>query len=69
MEKQNHKRIRGYISKANHIYMVPVGELEGFVKEVGKHGPHWVNEVLEKYPDLTDEVYSNAKSFVADVLL
>lgn len=46
------------------IYIVPVGELECFIKEVGGHGPEWSNAVLEQYPDLNDEVYSNIRNFI-----
>ena len=49
------------------IYIVPVGELEGFVKEIGKHGPEWVNTLLEKYPDLDDEIYDDVKAFISTV--
>ena len=49
------------------IHIVPVGELEGFVGDVGGHGPHWVNEVLEKYPNLDDEVYRKAREFVKGI--
>lgn len=47
------------------IYLVPVGELECFVKEEGEHGPKWLNSVLEHHPDLNDEVFKAAKEFVA----
>lgn len=47
------------------IYVVPIGELECFVKEVGDHGPGWLNKVLEKYPDLNHEVFNEAKRFVS----
>ena len=57
------------IFRKNHIYMVPVGELEGFVKEIGNHGPQWVNEVFEKYPDFEDEVYKSAKEFILGINL
>ena len=49
------------------IYLVPVGELEGFVKEVGGHGPNWVNDVLEDYPDLSSEVYDQVKGFIGSI--
>ena len=49
------------------IHIVPVGELEGFVGDVGGHGPHWVNEVLEKYPNPDDEVYRKAREFVKGI--
>ncbi|GIL40459.1 ATP-dependent nuclease [Roseiterribacter gracilis] len=29
------------------IYVVPVGELEGFCRSIGLHGPEWVERVLE----------------------
>ena len=32
------------------------------MKEVGGHGPDWVNKVLEKYPDLSTEVYAQGKT-------
>ena len=52
----------------NHkIYLVPVGELEGFVKEVGRHGTYWVNDVLENYPDLNSEVYNSVKEFIRNI--
>lgn len=49
------------------IHIVPVGELEGFIKEVGGHGPEWVNMVLEKYPDLSDDVYNQIKDFIFSI--
>ena len=57
------------ILKENNIYVVPVGELECFIKEVGGHGPEWVNIVLETYPNLDDEVYSEIKKFIAELNL
>ncbi len=52
------------ILNSHHVYLVPVGELEGFIKEVGGHGPEWVNSVLEEYPDLNDPVYEKIKQFI-----
>lgn len=46
------------------IYVVPEGELECFIKEVGGHGPEWSNSVLEKFPDLNDEVYAKIRTFI-----
>lgn len=51
------------------IFIVPVGELENFVKEVGGHGPSWVDKVLHKYPDLTDPVYNTIKDFIQSMNL
>lgn len=54
----------GTTLKSAGIYMVPVGELECFIKEVGGHGPTWVNNVLENYPDFDNDVYSRITEFV-----
>lgn len=48
------------------IFVVEVGELEGFARTVGGHGPAWVNEVLKK--DLArDAELENARRFVRDL--
>lgn len=46
------------------IFLVPCGEIEGFVRAVGGHGPEWVNTVLENYPTLKESVYADLKDFV-----
>jgi len=52
--------------KENGIFIVEVGELEGFVKSIGNHGPKWVNEVLIK--DLiNDPELSIAREFIKEV--
>ena len=51
----------------HHIYIVPVGELERFVKEVSGHGPEWVNDVLEKYPDIGNDVYKSVREFIESI--
>lgn len=51
------------------VYVVPVGELECFIKEVGGHGPEWANNVLEKYPNLDDEVYAPITTFIESMNL
>jgi len=51
------------------IHIVPVGELECFIKTVGGHGPEWVNAVLETYPDLNDVVYTDIHDFIAGMKL
>ena len=54
----------------NHrIFLVPVGELEGFIKEIGGHGPNWVNDVLEDYADLNSDVYDKVKAFIKEINL
>ena len=59
-------RLNGNLKSAG-IYMVPVGELECFIKAVGNHGPTWVNEVLETYPNLDDDVYAGITQFVLEL--
>lgn len=49
------------------VYLVPVGELEGFISVVGGHGPEWVNRVLEEYPDLDAAQYDDICKFVKEV--
>lgn len=46
------------------IFIVPVGEVEGFVRSVGNHGPSWVNEVLQKKLSRDTEL-DGARKFVA----
>ena len=55
------------VLKSKGVHLVPVGELEGFIKEVGGHGPEWVNKVIAKFPDLNDEVYEQVKEFIENV--
>lgn len=57
------------ILKEHGIYIVPVGELECFIKTVGGHGPEWVNTVLEKYPNLDDPVYEEISKFIQSINL
>lgn len=52
------------IAKEHSLFIVPVGELECFVKEISSHGPNWVNDVLEKYSNLNDSVYDKVKAFI-----
>jgi hypothetical protein len=52
---------------AKGLFVVPVGELEGFVRSNGGHGPKWVNDVLNK--DLeSDTEFDEAKEFIRQVL-
>ena len=63
-----YKRIEKVL-KEKKIHIVPVGQLEGFVKEVGHHGPEWVNKVLETYPDISSDVYTDIRQFVEEMKL
>jgi hypothetical protein len=49
------------------VYVVPVGQLEGFVKSAASHGPAWTAEVLKM--DLKhDEEFLPAKQFISRVI-
>jgi predicted ATPase len=55
----------GQSLKAKGVFIVPVGVLENFVKDVGGlHGPKWVDKVLQEYTDLNGDVYCEARKFV-----
>ena len=59
-----YRAIRDALEKIG-IYLVPCGELEGFVGDVANlHGPDWVNEVFERYPGLDDGAYDEVKDFI-----
>lgn len=53
----------------NGIHIVPVGELECFIKDIGGHGSEWTNKVLEKYPNIDDPVYSQIREFMGNLNL
>ena len=49
------------------VYIVPLGELECFVPSITQHGPSWVAEVFQRYPDLNDSAYEEAKKFIMSI--
>ena len=49
------------------LWIVPVGETEGFCRSVGGHGPRWVSEVLENRELSTDPELREAREFVRDI--
>ena len=48
-------------------FIVEVGEIEGWCRSVGAHGPKWTNEVLQK-DLLNDAELEGARKFVSTVL-
>ena len=52
--------------KTSHLHVVPVGELEGWCRSVGGHGPGWVISVIEKNL-ASDPELEGARSFVKAV--
>ena len=49
------------------LWIVPVGELEGFCRSEGKKGPSWVQNVLKKYDLRRAEELEEARAFVRRV--
>lgn len=49
------------------VFMVPKGEIEGFVRTIGGHGQRWVNEVLQ-FDITADPRLEAARRFVRQML-
>ena len=49
------------------LWIVPVGELEGFCRSVGSHGPGFVEKVLEERDLETDVELQEAREFVEKI--
>lgn len=49
------------------LWIVPVGEVEGFCKYQGNHGPRWVQAVLENYNLATAPELKEAREFVSEL--
>ena len=49
------------------LWIVPVGELEGFCKSIGGHGPLWVQTVLEEFDLSTARDLQGARDFVRKI--
>lgn len=63
---QNYQALKD-LCKIAGLWIVPVGELEGFCKSVGGHGPRWVQEVIEKYDLLSSPELEQAREFVGEI--
>ena len=49
------------------LWIVPVGEMEGFCRSVGNHGPGWVQQVIEQRDLGNDPELACARSFVREI--
>lgn len=49
------------------LWIVPKGELEGFCKAVGGHGPKWVQKVLETYDLKASTELEDARKFITAI--
>ena len=55
------------VCKAKGLWIVPVGELEGFCKSIGGHGPGWVQQVIEHHNLSNDPELENARKFMQEI--
>ena len=49
------------------LWIVPVGELEGFCPTIGNKGPRWVQQVIEQKNLADDEEIAEARNFVSKI--
>ncbi|TWB25014.1 ATP-dependent nuclease [Nitrospirillum bahiense] len=60
------EEIRKYLENIG-IWIVPVGELEGFCRTIGGHGPKWVQQVIETKNINTDRELDEARNFIYSI--
>lgn len=53
--------------KKHKVFILKCGEIERFVPTVGGHGNTWVEKTFEKYNDIDNKVYDEAKQFIKEV--
>jgi hypothetical protein len=63
---QHYQRLQ-VLCKSFGLWIVPVGELEGFCKSEGGHGPRWVQKVVADHNLTTDSELGRARAFVAEI--
>lgn len=56
------------LCKSVGLFVVPVGEMEGFVRTINKEKKEWVYEVLENYDLATDPKLERAREFIQAVI-
>ena len=49
------------------LWIVPVGEMEGFQRSIGRHGPDWVRRVMEGCDLATDPGLEDARAFMSAI--
>ena len=64
---KNYVTVNKYLRK-NHIFLLECGEIERLIKTISGHGIKWVDNVLEKYPNIEDEIYKEAKAFMEEIV-
>ena len=53
--------------KALGLWIVPVGELEGFCRPIGRKGPTWLQRVVEEHDLAEDDELEDARQFVREI--
>ena len=66
-EAIRHFRVIGNLCKDIGLWIVPVGQMEGFCKSIGGHGPGWVQEVMEKHDLESASELEGARDFVHQI--
>ena len=63
---QQFNNLQNYCNRVG-LWIVPVGELEGFCRSIGGHGPGWVQEVIANCDLSTGSNLQSAREFVRKV--
>lgn len=63
---QQMKSLRELCEKVG-LWIVPVGEIEGFCKSVGGHGPKWVQQVMDTKDLKFEPELERARKFILDI--
>ena len=66
-EATRHFRELQSLCKNIGLWIVPVGEMEGFCKSIGGHGPRWVHEVIEQHDLASSTDLEGARNFVREI--
>ena len=63
---QQFQKLEG-LCRQSGLWIVPVGEMEGFCKSIGDHGPGWVQQVIEQKELANDPDLEDARKFVREI--
>lgn len=63
---QQYERLQALCNRFG-LWIVPVGELEGFCRSEGGHGPIWVQHVIENHNLATDPKLAEARAFMQQI--
>ena len=66
-EATRHFQILQSACRSIGLWIVPVGELEGFCKSIGGHGPAWVQQVIEQRDLAKDPELEDARKFAREI--